>query len=124
MKFSAIFALCVGVLMLLQWAFFLLTGNVPELQTAPWSIAFHLAAEFLTAILLIISGMMLIRKHLLGKHIFLLAVGMVVYAMVNSAGYFAQSGDWIFVMMFGVLLVLAGISVYQVLVPKMPSTTG
>ena len=124
MKFSAIFALCVGVLMLLQWAFFLLTGNVPELQTAPWSIAFHLAAEFLTAILLIISGMMLIRKHLLGKHIFLLAVGMVVYAMVNSAGYFAQSGDWIFVMMFGVLLVLAGISVYQVLVPKIPSITG
>ena len=124
MKFSAIYALCVGVLMLVQWAFFLLTGNVPELETTPWSIAFHLAAEFLTAILLIISGMMLIRKHLLGKHIFLLAVGMVVYAMVNSAGYFAQSGDWIFVMMFGVLLVLAGISVYQVLVPKIPSTTG
>ena len=124
MKFSAIFAGCVGTLMLLQWAFFLLTGNVPELQTAPWSIAFHLAAEFLTAIMLIISGMMLIKSHRFAKQLFLLADGMVIYAMVNSAGYFAQSGDWIFVVMFGVLLTLAGVSVYQVLVPRMPSSTG
>ena len=124
MKFSAIYALCVGTLMLLQWAFFLLTGNVPELQTAPWSIAFHLAAEFLTAIMLIFSGVMLIKNHRFAKQIFLLAAGMVIYAMVNSAGYFAQSGDWIFVVMFGVLLTLAGVSVYQVLVPRMPSSTG
>ena len=115
MKFSAIYALCVGALMLVQWTFFLLTGNVPELQSAPWSIAFHLAAEFLTAILLIISGMMLLKGLLLAKQVFLLSVGMVVYAMVNSAGYFAQSGDWIFVVMFGLLLALAGVSIYRVL---------
>jgi CHASE2 domain-containing sensor protein len=123
MKFSAIYALGVGTLMLLQWAFFLLTGNVPELETAPWSIAFHLAAEFLTAIMLIISGVMLIKTHRFSKQIFLLATGMVIYAMVNSAGYFAQSGDWVFVAMFGVLLVLAGISVYRVLNSKRPSKT-
>ena len=117
MKFAAIYAICVGALMLVQWVFFLLTGNVPELQSAPWSIGFHLAAEVLTAIMLIISGMMLVKSHPLGKQVFLLSVGMVVYAMVNSAGYFAQSGDWVFVVMFGVLLVLAGVSVYQVLVP-------
>lgn len=115
MKFSAIFALSVGVLMLAQWVFFLLTGNVPELQSAPWSIAFHLAAEILTAIMLIISGMMLYKRHPLGKQVFFLSVGMVVYAMVNSAGHFAQSNDRVFVVMFGVLLVLAGISIFKVL---------
>ena len=118
MKFSAIYALFVGTLMLLQWAFFLLTGNVPELQTAPWSIAFHLAAEFLTAIMLIISGVMLLKQHPLSKQVFLFSVGLVVYAMVNSAGYFAQSGDWIFVVMFGVLLALAGVSLARILVPE------
>ncbi len=121
MKFSAIYAVCVGALMLLQWGFFLLTGNVPELQTAPWSIAFHLAAEFLTAIMLIISGIMLLKTHPLGKQIFLISVGMVVYAMVNSAGYFAQSGDWIFVIMFGVLLALAGVGIARVLAVKIAS---
>ena len=124
MKFSAIYALCVGVLMLVQWAFFLLTGNVPELETAPWSIAFHLAAEFLTAIMLIISGVMLLKQHPLGKQIFLLAVGMVIYAMVNSAGYFAQSGDWVFVVMFGVLLALAGVSISRIMDRKKPSKSG
>ena len=121
MKLSAIYALCVGVLMLVQWAFFLLTGNVPELQTTSWSIAFHLGAEFLTAIMLIISGILLLRTHRLGKQIFFISVGMVVYAMVNSAGYFAQSGDWTFVVMFGVLLALAGVSIAQLLSDKMPS---
>jgi len=124
MKFSAIYALCVGALMLVQWAFFLLTGNVPELQSAPWSIAFHLAAEFLTAIMLIISGLMLIKTHRFSKQVFLLAAGMVVYAMVNSAGYFAQSGDWVFVVMFGVLLAMAGVSIYRVLEQKTPSKLG
>ena len=115
MKFSAIYALCVGVLMLAQWVIFLLTGNVPELQSAPWSIAFHLVAEILTAIMLIISGIMLLKRHPRGKQIFLLSVGMVVYAMINSAGHFAQSKDWIFLVMFGVLLVLAGGSICRVL---------
>lgn len=124
MNFSAIYAIGVGVLMLVQWVFFLVTGNVPELQSAPWSITFHLAAEFLTAILLITSGVMLIKVHPLAKQVFLLAAGMVIYAMVNSAGYFAQAGDWIFVVIFGVLLALAGISVYRALVPKMSSKTG
>ena len=97
--------------------------GITKLQTAPWSIAFHLAAEFLTAIMLIISGILLLRTHRMGKQIFFISIGMVIYAMVNSAGYFAQSGDWIFVIMFGVLLALASASVYQVLVPKMPSKT-
>jgi len=30
--------------------------------------------------------------------------GMLGYTVVNSAGYFAQSGDWIFLVMFAVLL--------------------
>jgi len=121
MEFSAIFSISVGALMLIQWGFFLLTGNVPELQTAPWSIAFHLAAEFLTAIMLIISGILLLRTHRMGKQIFFISIGMVIYAMVNSAGYFAQSGDWIFVIMFGVLLALAGVSIARVLAVKIAS---
>ena len=121
MKFPGIFAVSVGSLMLIQWALFLLTGNVPELQSAPLSIAFHLAAEFLTAIALIISGIILIKLSPHAKQVFLLSVGMVIYAMINSAGYFAQSGDWIFVAMFAILLVLAAISIYRVTVAKRPS---
>ena len=33
--------------------------------------------------------------------------GMLAYTSVNSAGYFAQSGQWIFLVMFIVILTLA-----------------
>ena len=71
--------------------------------------------------MLIISGILLLRTHRMGKQIFFISIGMVIYAMVNSAGYFAQSGDWIFVIMFGVLLALAGVSIARVLAVKIAS---
>lgn len=45
MKFAGSFAIVIGGSMLLQWTVFLLTGNVPELQSEPLRIAFHLAGE-------------------------------------------------------------------------------
>ncbi len=117
MKFSGIYAICVGILMLAQWSFFLITGNVPELQTEPWSIAFHLAAEAFTAIGLIFSGILVLRQVTLAKETYLVFSGMLIYAMVNSAGYFAQSGDWVFVVMFAVLLLLTGYSLFRLVQP-------
>src|SRR5258705_11219586 len=38
----------VGCIMIVQWGYFLFTGAVPELQTAPQEMTFHLAAEFIT----------------------------------------------------------------------------
>lgn len=89
------------------WAMLLSTGQVPELVTSPFSIAFHLAAESLTALALIAGGVMLYRRHRLGEKAYLVSVGMLVYTVINSSGYYAQSGDWSFVAMFGVLFVLA-----------------
>lgn len=56
MKFAGWYGIVVGFLMVGQWLFFLATGQVPELQTEPVRIAFHLAGEFLTALGLIVSG--------------------------------------------------------------------
>ncbi len=52
----------VGALMGLQWLFFLVTGNVPELETEPLAIAFHLAAELATAGALILARSGLLRR--------------------------------------------------------------
>ncbi len=57
MKFVKISSASIGALMLMQWLFFLATGNVPELETAPVSISFHLAIEFMTALALIVTGL-------------------------------------------------------------------
>lgn len=93
--------------MLIQWLFFLATGNVPELETAPVSISFHLAIEFLTALALILTGILLRDSK---REMWVLAAfaqGMLAYTVVNSPGYFAQSGDYAFVFMFALLLAVS-----------------
>ena len=104
MKFPSWYGITVGSLIILQWIFFLLTDSVPELQTAPWEIGFHISAEMLLALALILGGIATLRFMRWGKHILLIALGMAIYSEVNSPGYFAQSGQWALVVMFVVLI--------------------
>jgi hypothetical protein len=114
MKLAGIYGIFVGLMMLLQWMFFIATGQAPELQTEPVRIAFHLAAEFITALGLIVSGAALLRRSAWAPSAFLLFSGMLAYSAVVSPGYFAQQGQWGFVIMFASLLALALASVLAV----------
>ncbi len=109
-KIYASFAFLVGISMIGLWTMLLITNQVPELVTDPFSIAFHLIAEFIAALFLIIGGILLYRKHLLGEKIYLVSVGMLLYTVINSSGYYAQNGEWSFVAMFAILFLLAVIS--------------
>ena len=114
MVFASIFALVVGAGMIGQWLFFLATGQVPELKTEPLRIRFHLAAEFATAIALLVGGIALLTGQAWGRWFYLLAVGMLLYTVIVSPGYFAEKGQWAFVGMFAVVLVLALVSIVLV----------
>ena len=104
MKFSAWYGIGVGTLIILQWVFFIATGLVPEFQTAPWSIGFHIAAELSLALALLVTGIATLRAMSWGKPVLLMALGMAIYSEINSPGYFAQLGQWSLVAMFAVLL--------------------
>lgn len=104
MKYSAIYGMSVGVLIILQWIFFVASGSVPELQTAPWEIGFHISAELLLALALLIAGIATWRSTRWGEKILLVALGMAIYSEINSPGYFAEQGQWAIVVMFAVLL--------------------
>ena len=109
--FAGWFSLLVGLLMVAQWVFFLVTGQVPELHTEPIRITFHLVAESVTAVSLMIAGMGLLRKKSWGRSAGLFAPGLLVYTAIASPGYFAQTDEWPMVAMFGVLVGLAAASV-------------
>ena len=104
MKFPAWYGILVGLLMIAQWIFSILAEDVPEFQTAPWEIAFHLAAEFATAIVLIAGGIAMLRSLAWARTVLLLGLGMVIYSEIVSPGYFAQLNQWAFVAIFAVLL--------------------
>src|SRR5215208_7308386 len=118
MKFPAWYGILVGLLMIAQWAFSILSSGVPEFQTAPWEIAFHLAAEWATALILIIGGLADLRTTSWAKQVLLVGLGMVIYSEIVSPGYFAQGGQWPLVAMFTVLLCGAVLSASMILKRK------
>lgn len=115
MKFAAWYGIGVGVLMIAQWTFSILAGGVPELESAPWEIGFHLATEMSTALGLIAGGIAALRSTIWSRQVLLLGLGMVIYSEIVSPGYFTQLNQWGFVAMFAVLLFGAVLAATQLL---------
>lgn len=106
-KTVRISSLIIGILMIGQWVFFIASGNVPELKTTPISIIFHIVIELITALLLIFSAIALHKPEKWKIYLAVYSQGMLGYTVVNSSGYFAQSGEWIFIVMFALLLAVS-----------------
>ena len=105
-KLLAVYGIVVGIMIIAQWAVFILIGEVPELETEPTRIAFHIAAEFATALALFVGSMGLARQKNWGYPAFLLSLGMLSYTIIVSPGYFAQDGEMVFVAMFAILWII------------------
>jgi hypothetical protein len=114
MIFASIFALIVGIGMIGMWSVSYFTNQIPELQSEPIRIKFHLAAEFATAGMLILAGLALLTGQGWAIPVFLVATGMLLYTVIVSPGYFAQKGQWAYLVMFGVILILAVASLFMV----------
>jgi hypothetical protein len=110
MAFPGAYAIVVGVLIFGQWAFFLITRQIPELTTERVRVLFHIAGEFSTAAVLIASGVGLSMQQSWAADIYPVAMGMLLYTIIVSSGYFAQKRVWPAVGMFAALLILTAIS--------------
>ncbi|GMQ78465.1 MAG: hypothetical protein BMS9Abin02_0978 [Anaerolineae bacterium] len=106
MIYPGIFAIVVGLSMFGQWAVSLIRKQVPEFETEPYRIWFHLAGESSTAALLIAAGIGLLAGQTWGTNTYLIALGMLAYTVIVSPGYFAQKGQWSMVALFGLILIL------------------
>jgi len=115
MRFAAWTGLVIGALMLAQWLFFIAGGQVPEFETEPYAIAFHLVAELATAGALIVAGVLLLLGWRRAPGLALVAFGMLVYTSINSPGYFAQLGQWPLVAMFALVVVASLVAIVRLL---------
>lgn len=123
MKFGAWYAIIVGTIMIGQWIVFISTGQVPELQSEPIRIAFHLTAEGVTAVGLIASGITLLGRGRFAVSMHRIFSGMLLYSVIVSPGYFAQMGQWEFVAMFAILCILTILSSISVGRPLQTTST-
>ena len=99
---ASIYIILIGIAMISMWFFLLIKRKVPDLKTKPTQIFFHLIAEFLTSIMLIIGGIGYLMNQPWGVAIFFIAIGMAIYSTINAAGFYGQLKDW---PMFIILLV-------------------
>jgi len=110
----AVYAILVGLSMIGMWAYLLLTDQVPASEK-PWAITFHLIAEFSTAVLLIVSGAGLWLNSEWAKRLSLISLGMLLYSVVASPGYYAQKNNLPMVVMFVVFIILTVIAIIALL---------
>lgn len=108
--FSGIYSIVVGAGMIGQWTVSYVSNQIPELKTEPIRIRFHIAAELVTALCLIVSGIGLIVSVSWSRPLFLVSMGMLLYTSIVSPGYFAQKGEWRWLAMFAAIIVLGIIS--------------
>ena len=104
---SGIYAIIIGIGIIGLWTMLLRTKQVPESKTEPIAIRFHIAAEMVMGILSLISGIFLLIGLSWAYFLFILAMGLVIYAVINSAGYYGQRKQWPFVIMFGIILIVS-----------------
>ena len=105
-KIAPIYSIIIGIAMMGMWLTLITTNQVPEINTEPIRITYHLIGEFLTAILLLIGGFGLFTNRGWGFHVFLIAMGMLLYTVIVSAGYYGQKNDMIMVGMFTLFQIL------------------
>jgi hypothetical protein len=114
MTFSGLFSIIVGAGMIGQWSFLYATKQIPELTTEPFRIWFHIAGEMVTAITLVVSGVGLLTHTTWAPNLFLVSAGMLLYTAIVSPGYFAQKGQWIWVLIFGGIILISVISIFLI----------
>ena len=119
MTVIGVLALVVGVGIVGLWIVLLVTHQVPEIETGDRAIRFHITAEFLLGITLIIGGSLLLlngEEHS-ARILASAALGGMVYSTVNSSGYYAAKASWPVVGAFIVLSVIGILCIGILMLP-------
>jgi peptidoglycan/LPS O-acetylase OafA/YrhL len=104
---AAVYSVIVGISMVAMWTVSYITDGIPEIHTEPTRIGVHITAETATALTLIVGGLGLLAHRRRGFQVYLLSMGMLLYTLIQSPGYFAQRGEWAFAGMFAILIAIA-----------------
>lgn len=108
-KIVAYYSIFIGISVIAMWTMILLTETPPEGKT---ELSFHLLSEFLMALLCLVSGILLLRKKTLSKLLNILGLGMVIYSVLNAAGYYGEKNEIALMIMFIILLILTTIAIF------------
>ena len=113
MIIPSIFTIAIGLSMITYWCLALAFKQVPEIKDEPVRIIFHIIAEATTACMLLISGICLLMNIKNSILVFLFSMGMLLYTLIASLGYFVHLRNHAMVIIFFILLIL---SIYTIII--------
>ena len=98
------YSIAVGLMIIGLWVMLISTGQVPYLDTPQMEIKLHIVTEIITALMLIIGGVSILKGWSLKRKFPYIALGMLLYSILNSSGYYIDLGETGMAAMFAVLL--------------------
>ncbi len=107
-RIIAFYSLIMGLAVLGIWTMLLTSGTIPEGKT---ELGFHLYAEFALAIILLVSGIMLLKGKPFAVETNMGGLGMLVYSTLNAAGYYGERGDKTAMTLFVTLFILTVVAI-------------
>jgi hypothetical protein len=103
-RIIGIYSLVLGIAIIGMWLVILSGTTLPEGRT---ELSFHLASEFLMAAFCIVSGILVLRRKHPGRLFNMAALGMMIYSVLNAAGYYGERGEKAAMIMFIVVAFLS-----------------
>jgi len=110
------YAILIGVSIIGIWITLYVTGSIPEFDTEPIRIGMHMIAEITTGIILILGAYGLLNNKKWGYNVYLISMGMLIYTLIVSPGYYAEKSNYFFVGMFTIILLFTIIFVVASLI--------
>ncbi len=103
------YSIFMGFSIILIWAYFISSGDYSNYLGVDLEFISHLIAEFSTAILLIISGILLIKNRNRAIYLLFLSIGMLIYTLILGLGYFIEIHLYSFAIMFAVFALMSAL---------------
>ena len=103
-KIIGVYSLAIGVAVIALWLIILSGSSMAEGKLEQ---SFHLASEFLMATFLIVSGILVLSRKHPGRLFNMAALGMLIYSVLNAAGYYGAQGNTTLMIMFIVITVVS-----------------
>jgi len=117
-KLIAYYSVFIGISVIAMWTMILLKEIPQEGKT---ELSFHLFSEFLMALLCLVSGIFILRKKPMGRQLNISGLGMVVYSVLNAAGYYGEKNEFPMMIMFILLLIVTSVAIFFHLDTKLTS---
>ena len=108
-KIVAYYSILIGIAVISTWIMILHNQEIPEGRI---EMSYHLVSEFIMAFLCITSGIMMIFNYKKAKYFNVLSHGMVIYSMLNAAGYYGENSNKIMMVFFSILCIFSSLIIY------------